>query len=229
MNNNFKRSEVFATKLDPQHVKISIKYTRRNQLWAWLKQYCDEQWLKSHGWIQVRDGWLLPHWHPKLAGKTRHKKGMVYFSTPGPSTWKYPTINRRGATSERVPSLRAEDHLSKVGPIKEIGEPYDLNHALNSQRAHTDGHPGAAMLPTPEQDAPAFPSYVAWRPFQFILPTLGNLAGIVSAMLWPNAWCYLAVTAAVLFIAASCIVAAKVRREWELDWAESRLMRAKKN
>lgn len=215
------RTMVTPTNVLPE--KVVLTYTRRNRFWEKAKAFCDAQWLRSHGWIKVRDGWLLPHWHPKLVGRTRHRSRMVYFSTPGPG---WDGLSTGAMKSGRMSSLLAEDHLSKTGAIKSVGEPYDLKHAVNSQYAHSERREVEAMLPRPEQDAPPFPSYVAWRPFQLILPSLGNLAGIISLALWPHWSGYALVALAVLLLAASCVVSLKIRKEWELDWAESQLRRA---
>lgn len=196
--------------------QVSCKETRRIRFWFWVNGFTEAQWLKAHGWTETRAGWLLPHWHPNLQKEVRRnvvRSKMMAMklnltSTPGSNEWA-PFTNRAPRNA-----------------IVEIGEPYDLNHALNSQRAHTRVQT-VAMLPKPEHKAPIFPSYVTWRPLQLSVVGLANVFGIASLLFRGHWSSYLYLLSSIMLIGLSFAIAWKTRRDWELDWAERQLQRGK--
>ena len=175
--------------------------TLRSRFWTWLTVYAEGKWLEANGWIRVRNGWLLPDWHPK---KIRALAKSVNFSEPAAwssqPSWRPPTA---------IPGL---------------GEPYEQNHAANSQRAHTNIRTvqGRHLR---GQKAPAFPPYIkGWS----TLPITQTLAlAVVSAqLLTGDHWSrHLLFLLAVLLFCVSFCLSWAARREWQLDWAETQLKR----
>jgi len=173
--------------------------TLHSRFWTWATLYAEARWLKANGWIQVRNGWLLPDWHPK---KIRALAKGVNFSEP--STW---SSSWRPRTA--IPGLN---------------EPYDQNHAANSQRAHTIRRTVQTRLP-PNHKAPAFPPYIKGWSALPITQTLGFLV-VCSQLYVGEHWTrHLFFLAAVLVFCVSFCISRAARREWELDWAETQLNR----
>lgn len=175
-----------------------IANTYRRRFWRVLMDFVIGRWLKANGWIQVKDGWLLPPWHPKLL---RLKAKVPNFASPVRGPW-FQTEAR--------------------GPIVGLNEPYDLYHAANSQRAHTVRR-AVQCSPTQRHKAPAFPSYVRVKPFQAVLNTLLFLAVSFQISLMGHWTSYLFSLVACLVFCVSLLISWKTRREWELEWAESQL------
>lgn len=100
-------------------------------------------------------------------------------------------------------------------------EPYDQNHAANSQRKH--GEVLVQRSDTWRHKAPAFPPYLRTKPYQPCLVTLQLL--LISTQFsfrghWASVWFLLA---AFCVFGVSLWLSHVTRRAWELDWAESRL------
>lgn len=185
--------------------QIICKETLKIRFWYAVKEFAERHWLKSHGWIETRYGWLVPDWHPKLR---RHLEG------------RYGARSYVHTTTFLGQDVRAA--------IPEIGEPYDLSHAENSHRYYTK-HQTVAQLSNSQQKAPPFPPYVMWRPFQLGFWGAGNVFGVAALFLighWTAVACLILAT---LCVVASFIIAAWCRREWHLDWAETQLSRGKKS
>lgn len=175
--------------------KFRRKSTRPIRFWRAIRNFASAQWLKSHGWIEVRDGWLLPDWHPKLKKLNQTTITDRYFGTKDPNIFK------------------------------ELGEPYDLKHACNSQEAHACRRDDEDMLPRPGQKAPAYPAYLHLRPFQACVLWAAmacNFEAVVFRGHWSSSL-FLAVSVA---LGLSLVwIGWKARRDWKLDWAEERLNR----
>jgi hypothetical protein len=173
--------------------KLRRKLTRRIRFWRTIRNFASAQWLKSHGWIEIREGWLLPDWHPKLQKRMQAAAQARYFGT------KHPNI------------------------FHELGEPYDLKHACNSQEACTRND--VVMLPQPGQKAPTYPSYLTHRPFLpcvFLAATICNAEAVILRGHWSSS---LFLAAAVALGLTSLWIGWKAKREWKLDWAEEKLNR----
>ena len=173
--------------------KVRRKATRPIRFWRAIRNFASARWLKAHGWIEVRDGWLLPDWHPKLKRLNQTTITDRHFGTKDPNIFK------------------------------ELGEPYDLKHACNSQEACTRDE--GLMLPSPGQKAPAYPSYLTHRPFQgcvFIAAIICNSEAIILKGHWSSS---LFLIAAIALGLTSLWIGWKAKRDWKLEWAEEQLNR----
>lgn len=175
--------------------------TLSSRFWTWAAIYAEARWLKANGWIQVRNGWLLPDWHPK---KLRALAKQPNFSEPPPYLW---TSSWRPRTA-----------------IPELNEPYDQNHAANSQRAHTLRRT-VQFRHAHGQKAPAFPPYIKGWSTLPITQTLGFTVVCAQLAVGDHWGRHLFFLAAVLLFCVSFCISRVSRREWELDWAETQLDR----
>lgn len=174
---------------------VMRKQTISIRFWRTLRDYASAQWLKAHGWTEVRNGWLLPEWHPTLRiFKKNERWAAAYSISP-----------------------------ARTAALLHLGEPYDLKHACNSQEAYTTNY--RRTTSHPRNVAPAYPSYVMFRPFHWCITTLANSC-LVGAYLAPFSWLaysLLALSVAILLINVRLML--KARRDWQLDWAEEQLIK----
>ena len=90
-----------------QHLTDAQKL--RIRFWAWLTDRAEREWLRANGWKERERGWwFLPEWHPKK---------------------RAPYSHRGRGSSERNRRMREE-----YANNPRSQEPYDQNHAANSQR-----------------------------------------------------------------------------------------------
>lgn len=216
MNTNFKRPLPWENaKTDWQEEianaeKAEELTTFSVRFWLKIKEFAERRWLKAHGWIEVRDdGWLMPHWHPTLK-----RYNATYGGTKGRAKVLAFAVGKNTKTfKNRVDTA-----------IKELREPFDLNHAANSQRAHTKLKT-PNMLPDSSIKVTEFPAYVRWKPLQLAVFALANVLGVAS-LYFVNTWLGLALWfVAVSLVIVSFCIGWKARKDWELDWAETQLSR----
>lgn len=180
--------------------KVVLKQTARIRFWRRLRVYASRHWLKAHGWIETKEGWLFPDWHPKLKQKLKQ--------------------------FEKNKSLAAAYGITRG--IRHPQEPYDLEHACNSQEAYQD-RKDEDMVSRRAQSAPAYPAYLHFRPFHWCVITLANFC-FACAHIQSSSWLGVILTAiGVAFLLVAIWTAIKARREWQLDWAEEQLVKRDKN
>lgn len=171
------------------HQHLSRWQKRRILFWGWLTHYAEAKWLEANGWTPVRNGWLLPEWHP-------HKSASL--------------------KETRFDRIRSVEQMS----FAKIREPYDQNHASNSQRYHLS----VAQKPPPKRYMmmPKYPAYVRWLPYQLLdFAVTMVLAG----------WAYhtggqtrtLFCVATTVTALVGLALARKVQKDLELDYSESKL------
>lgn len=169
----------------------------RIQFWAWVCDRAEARWLEANGWVQKTPGWwLLPEWHPKKNMAQERAKG-------------------------RRKHMRFDD-ITRIDP-KPIREPYDQNHAANSQRYYVRT---VQTTRTTRHKVPAFPSYVRWKPYLWTASACANVLGVgglASRGHWVSDLFFLA---AALSICVSLRIAYACRHGAELDYVEERLGRA---
>lgn len=168
--------------------------------WGTLASHTEAQWLKANGWTCVGPNqWLLPLWHPHKERASCPSRGHSRF-----------------------------DHSSVDGErrSRKIAEPYDQNHAANSQRKYFRAE---HICPATGQIS----STARYSRFVYISHWLhgvglacaaygGGAYGRAGSLGWRPGLFFLA---AALCLCLSWLSFFKSRREFELDLVERRLGR----
>jgi hypothetical protein len=106
-------------------------------------------------------------------------------------------------------------------------EPYTQSHAANSQRAHCD-RGTVQRRNVARHKVPTFPTYV-YQPYAAAVQVAAFLVTTTAFTFNTRQTHFLFVLASSLLLCVSFFISHKARRAWELDWAESRLMRETSN
>lgn len=185
------------------HANLSPLELVQIRFWESVTRYAESRWLLANGWRRTRGGWLLPDWHP-------HKRRM------------------KGTTRLVRDMKDVEDVIGDaMAPAPPKKEPYDQQHAANSQRAHCNkgtvqwSNKAAQSIATP-------PSLARARPYLYVLVCLTNVllvCGDVTKGWWVLAQMFF--LAAGLSFCVTCWFAWRTRRDIELDAAEQLLGKAK--
>lgn len=195
-------SQQRAIEASTQQEIVNLATTPATKFWGYIARFAEARWLRANGWIQVRDGWLLPDWHPHL---------RRFWNAKPPNFADPPLWSRWGTDTPRA-------------AITDLKEPYDQTHALNSQRVHTNRR-AVQISPRSEHKAPAFPPYLrqwAWMP---AVQAAGFLTVSTMLAVGDHSSRHLFFLASVLIFCVAFYLGHRARKEWELDWAESRLDR----
>lgn len=188
-------------RIGASNANLSLLEFVQIRFWESLTRYAEAKWLHANGWRRTREGWLLPDWHPHKRGKSRKTRP--------------------------VGDIRdAEDIIVDVMAATPKREPYDQNHAVNSQRAH--GNRGTVQWrSTVGQNASTQPSLARMRPYLYVFVCTTNVllvCGGVTKEHWTSGLFFLA---AGLSLCVTCWLAWRTQRDIELDAAEQLLERAK--
>lgn len=176
--------------------------------WGKLAHHSEARWLEACGWTKVRNGWLLPEWHPHKIRAVRAQAKQMNFASR--------TVGQRFETQRFD---RPQDEFRGISPLL-IREPYDQNHAANSQRYHLT----VTQRPPPSIHTmlPKYPAYVRWFPYQLAVFACTMTAFICSTATKSNLHLLFCVAGTISALVGFAL-ARKVQKDLELDHVEIKM------
>jgi hypothetical protein len=192
---------VGASHVNPSPQELRIRF------WNATRLIIEARWLLANGWRRTRTGWLLPDWHPH---KRRAQKNAQLARA----------YNFEEVLTVGFNELKRRSDGEVVG--KTVREPYDQQHAVNSQHHH-----GAKRTVQTgngvRQTATTLPSLARMRPYVWSGCCVTNallFCGLLAKDHWISGASFVA---GGLALCVTCWLAHVTQRDIELDQAEQKL------